>query len=238
MASTGQAKTYEDTVLGNRQFNLAAATQQDQQRMAGLGLEGRMAESGDKNYLEGQGLVLQNRGQIDALSGRASDEDRRDRDALNRLAGESDSSESRKRRDYMDYLAELERQGNTRQDKRLGAAGIIDEQERQGRRDLDDSAARASDEEADQRDYRRGLAGDASREVDTPQKAEMDRLLSVAAARAGIDIQTIRDAGEAMSDAEWSAIELELKRAGIDAAMIQSLKDDILKGGEIATKVA
>lgn len=232
----GQAKTLEDVVMSNRRFNLDVAGQQDQFGLGRAGIEAGLAKSGDENYIRGQELDQQGRRDIDALAGKSSDERYRGEDLLSAGARDSDTAESRRRRDYADYLDNLENEGRNRKNDEFSHSVTVDEQDRQARRDLATDANSASNEAAKHDDYLRGLAHDASDETATNQRDRFDRLAKVAAARAGIDWNHVQAAGGAVSDAEWAAIEIELKKSGIDAQTIQSMKNDAFKGGSLATK--
>lgn len=232
----GQAKTLEDVVMGNRQFNLEAAGQQDQFGLGRAGIEAGLAKSGDENYLRGQELDQQGRRDIDTLASQSSQEGFRGEDLRSSAARDSDSAEATRRRDYVNYLDTLEREGNTRKNDEFNHSLSVDEQDRAARQDLGAAANSASSEEAKHDDYLRGLARDASDETATNQRDRFDRLTKIAAERAGIDWNHVQAAGGAISDAEWNAIEIELKRSGIDAQTIAAMRNDILTGGATAIK--
>lgn len=222
---SNQAKTYEDVVLGNRKFNLDVASETNKFALGKGGLQSGLAIAGDKNYLEGKDIGSRDAARLDTLAGKSSDEYLNDQKRRDALAVSSDDTTKEKNKSYTDYLHGLETETAGREDFGHKSAIDLDEQDRLARKALDDSARDASNEGDRTVTNQRGAAKDASDE----EQRQIENAMKMAAARAGIDLDAVRDSGKALSDAEWAAIELELKRSGIDANTINSIKDDVLK---------
>lgn len=231
---TGQAKTYEDTVLGNRRFNLDVASETNKFALGKGGLSRDLAIAGDKNYLEGKDIAGRDATRLDNLAKGAGDEYMGHEGMLNDLARGADDTTRDKNKSYTDYLKDLEAQAMDRRAGGNKSALDIDTQDMERRRDLDLAADRASDEAQRNIDNTRGAAKDAS---DEGQK-EYDNRLKLAAAKVGIDLSAVTAEGKALSDAELAAIKLELQRAGIDAATIGAMIDDVTKAGKVVADAA
>ena len=201
--------------------------------MAGqkMGFISSLSQAGDRNVLEANA-------QLDALARGSTDEWIGGENVRSGAATAADTAERQRREEYTDYLHTLEGDETNRAEGRMKNAFALDEQDRNRRNDLFKEAQGASGEEFSQQDYLKNLAGGASGEQQTREDAHMKNLLSVAAARAGIDWNHVQAAGGAMSDAEWNAIELELKKAGIDAATLSAMRNDALKAGSDIKKAA
>lgn len=223
---TGQAKTYEDTVAENRRFNLDVARAQDAQTNSRMGFISSLSQAGDRNYLDAQG-------QLDALAGRSGEEYLGQQRLLSDSANIADQAESRRRSDYQDYLKGQDASAMAKNDARMRNAFALDDQDFQRRKQLAAEADASSREEFGQQDYLTGLAKGASGEQQTREDAKMRNLLATAAARVGIDWNHVQAAGGAISDAEWAAIEAELKKSGIDAATMAAMRNDLLKTAEL-----
>jgi len=226
---TGEAKTYEDTVLANREFNLKAAGQQDQFGRSGEGLLAQLGIASDTSQLK-------NQEDIDALAGKSSDEYNRQQESLDTLARTSDVSEGERRQKYVDYLKDLGVQGDTKIKGGLDVATGLDSQDRLNRNDLYDQSKGASDEVQKNKDYLRSLAKDSS---DEARNAEQDRLQAMgklAMERAGIAEKYDMAGGGALSEAETNAIDIELKKAGYDAETRQKVLNNTL--GAVKTAIS
>jgi hypothetical protein len=246
-ALTGEAKLYEDSVLGNRNFNLDVGKEQDNFALskAGLRLKGNedsLAGEHERGLLAGQAddASLRSSAQIDVLSKNASEEDLDYKKRMDALASSADTSEYNKRHLTSGYLTELDNTNLSKTKTKIGAADSIDKSE-VDRSDARVRAAKnASDEEWRQKDYLRNLAKDASDEqgsgldrVDAQNKA----MVELAGARAGIDMDMTARQGKALTDAEVSAISLELQAAGLDAAAITAAIDSFKSTLELGTKI-
>lgn len=225
---TSGAKTYEDSVLGNRKFNLDAATQMDTMATANNRLRGDLATSADNtrltfnrdiDNLSGKSSEewFKNQEDLDALAHNASGE-RHDQDlALDALSSSADTAEKNKFDTWKGYLGDQDATKAGKVAAGAAAAGAVEASDVKRREVLGNQGKDASAEEQSNLDYMAKLAKQSSDEKGAGLDRESSALLSGAAARAGITLSTALAQGAALTDAEMQAINIELQKAGMDA---------------------
>jgi hypothetical protein len=226
--TTGAGK-YEDTVLGNRKYNLDVANTMDAMTGKNNALRGDLAQAADNTRLKfgedidtlaGKSSDEWNKQQenIDALSKNASDEYFGNRRDMNALATNADSAELNKHKAYADYLQQQDIARRNKASDQTDAAKAVDASNQSWFTTLGNQANNASAEEQGNRDFLAKTARDASVEGRGNLNDQQQSLLADAAARAGIQLQTAGMAGGALTEAQMHAINIELQKAGMDAA--------------------
>lgn len=231
---TTGAKTFEDTVLGNRKYNLDVAGQMDTSRLGLDKIKGDLASSADSTD-------LRHGEDIDALATGSSNEYNRQQEALDKLASDSDSAEANRRKTTTDYLRSQDDAAGAKHRDQITASGALDTENRLRQGQLADQANKASGEEQGHADYLKELASgadateasnrtfmsDVAKRASDEGGAGLDRegaaKLADAAARAGIDLNYDAMQAGSLTTAQLGKIQIELAKAGMDEAESQAL---------------
>lgn len=155
-----------------------------------------------------------------------------------KMAGEADAAKNTRLTSLTSEATNVDTNALARNQARINAAGQIDTGQVSSTGALTTAAKNASDEGWKGKDYVKDLATGSSDELGKGMDRQTKALFDTAVGRTGIAESYDALQGKAMSDAEVSAIALELERSGVDSKVIAAWMAQATKTAEGVAKVA